>query len=583
MKRRNLSNTNSKLVNVMAGCLALVATNAVAFVPSETNNSVILKPVSVRPSTYRPKNALFSNDGITREYDRQSNAVRYLSGSKIFGIQINSTDKAAFERAAMKAIDVNKETFGVDATDVRVNSKATLVSDEDASVSFHVFRDGIRIQDAGITFHFKNGSVVLVKNESYSEATTESQVTSGQTAKIAAEAVGAQGYISNGSKYRVKATDAGYSLVKVDEYLVSSNNQPYVVQVDTTNGSVFELRNKNMQLKGSAVGKIYPRYFGEKLVKTGLAYSEPENATGRANARGEFTTLDDMTAPLINGLKGQYVTVRNQGGKDLTAKGSNVDGKWLIQVDVKANEEKPWDNADVAQTMVYVNTTKIVNIAKRYIKPEWFSKPLRANVNLDEHCNAYWDGNSINFFSAGNFRNKTCANTGAIADVVFHEWGHGLDDNTGGIDDPAMSEGFGDALSMYMTDDAKIGIDFLPLENKPVRDISVLKVYPTDLEYEVHKDGLIVAGAWYDLYVALKAKLPKAQAKELMGKFLFKGIYQFSKMTEVYKATLVLDDDNANLNDGTPNLCIINKAFTAHGLAEADKRCQGKKKDLASR
>jgi hypothetical protein len=166
-----------------------------------------------------------------------------------------------------------------------------------------------------------------------------------------------------------------------------------------------------------------------------------------------------------------------------------------------------------------------------------------------------------------------CANTGLISDVMFHEWGHGLDANTGGIEDGGMSEGFGDALAFFMTDDSRIGVDFLPVEQKPVRDVSIKKVYPTDVTGQVHKDGLIIGGTWWDLYTALKAKHGYADGRKIMGKFLFKGVYQASKMTDVYAATVALDDNNADTTDGTPNFCLINKAFSDHGLAKPDASC----------
>jgi hypothetical protein len=198
-------------------------------------------------------------------------------------------------------------------------------------------------------------------------------------------------------------------------------------------------------------------------------------------------------------------------------------------------------------------------------------------VNNSQHCNAYFDGSTINFFTAGDITSRdgkktTCANTGTIADVVFHEWGHGLDYNTGGVDDRAMSEGFGDAISLLMTDDSKIGIDFRPIDHKPVRDLSVLKKYPDDVVDEPHGDGLIVGGAWYDMYVALKAKHGNAVARDLFAKFLFKGVYEYQKMSDVYDATLVLDAKIAGI-EKSPNFCIINTAFSRHGLAKADASC----------
>ena len=97
--------------------------------------------------------------------------------------------------------------------------------------------------------------------------------------------------------------------------------------------------------------------------------------------------------------------------------------------------------------MIYRHVNDIIIHAKKYINPRWFERPLLANANLNSTCNAHWNGRSINLYSG----NSQCANTGLIADVIYHEWGHGLDAFTGGIDDGAFSEGFGDIVSMIMT------------------------------------------------------------------------------------------------------------------------------------
>ena len=56
------------------------------------------------------------------------------------------------------------------------------------------------------------------------------------------------------------------------------------------------------------------------------------------------------------------------------------------------------------------------------------SSVLVANVNINQTCNAFWNGSSVNFYRSGG----GCSNTGEIAAVFLHEWGHGLDTNTGG-------------------------------------------------------------------------------------------------------------------------------------------------------
>ena len=45
------------------------------------------------------------------------------------------------------------------------------------------------------------------------------------------------------------------------------------------------------------------------------------------------------------------------------------------------------------------------------------------NINLT--CNAFWNGSTVNFYHAA----AAAGNTGEIAAVFDHEWGHGMDNN----------------------------------------------------------------------------------------------------------------------------------------------------------
>ena len=58
----------------------------------------------------------------------------------------------------------------------------------------------------------------------------------------------------------------------------------------------------------------------------------------------------------------------------------------------------------------------------------WIDSKVTANMNINQTCNAFWNGSSVNFYRSGG----GCSNTGEIAAVFLHEWGHGMDTNTGG-------------------------------------------------------------------------------------------------------------------------------------------------------
>ena len=87
----------------------------------------------------------------------------------------------------------------------------------------------------------------------------------------------------------------------------------------------------------------------------------------------------------------------------------------------------------------------------------WLQKQLLAVMNVNNSCNAYWNGKNIYFYRSGN----GCGNTGEIAAVVDHEWGHGMDawDVARGISQPS-GEGIADVYAALRLNDSCIGRGF---------------------------------------------------------------------------------------------------------------------------
>jgi hypothetical protein len=535
------------------------------------------------PETYQPLvNALSLTGSIrTVEHDLVSNAIRSISQHKLWNIAITSQNGADFEQAALNAIAKQKQMFGVNLNDVRIRKNATLISGRDASVSLDVYRDGLKIEDASILFSFKDGILFQVLNESYGEAVADlsndigpSSSTENLTTNSLKNLIGDDRIVKRlASSWRVLHSPNGYELAKVDNFMFVRGTEPLLAQLRAVDGSVFEIKTQRLNAKSLAESKIFPRSHGETVATTPLSFIFGSGFTGSTSEEGVFSALN-LSTPKLEGLSGKFLKIIVETGDPVNAEAVRLGEGWNIALNPSVNPTEAWDSPEMAQAMVYVSANKIIQTAQKFIQPEWFNTPLEAHVNHDDTCNAYWDGKTINFFKAGERDGDVCANTGLISDVIFHEWGHGLDDNTGGIKDRALSEGFGDALANFMTDDSVVGLNFMPVAGTPVRNTDVVKVYPKDASFfDPHSTGLIVGGAFWELSKLLKETLGNKKAKELMGTFLFKGVYKYNKMTDVYKVLLALDDDNADLEDGTPNLCTINKAFSKRGLAKVNPSC----------
>lgn len=179
-------------------------------------------------------------------------------------------------------------------------------------------------------------------------------------------------------------------------------------------------------------------------------------------------------------------------------------------------------------------------------------------VNIDLTCNAFWDGYGINFYAAGD----GCVNTARVADVVYHEYGHGITDRLYRPFYPsgAMAEGFSDYFAATIMRQPLIGIGFRG-PGTFLRRIDVDRVYPQDWVGQVHTDGLIIASALWDL-------------REILGVSQTDSLFHFARygladnFDDYFFDLLQADDDNGDVYDGTPNLDLIARVFRAHGIGD---------------
>jgi len=74
--------------------------------------------------------------------------------------------------------------------------------------------------------------------------------------------------------------------------------------------------------------------------------------------------------------------------------------------------------------------------------------PAAVNIGSEDGlwpCNAYWDGTGLNMFSAGG----GCNATDQMADVIYHEYQHGITQFAYDPFESPYSSGMGEGLSDY--------------------------------------------------------------------------------------------------------------------------------------
>jgi MYXO-CTERM domain-containing protein len=232
-----------------------------------------------------------------------------------------------------------------------------------------------------------------------------------------------------------------------------------------------------------------------------------------------------------------------------------------------------WDLGDDPQRDAQLNAYIHAQTVKDYVRgidPGFAPLELETavTVNIDDVCNAYADGNTINFFLSG----SGCQNSALVADVVYHEYGHvahtqGIIPGVG-LFNGAHSEGASDYLSATIVDDPDVGRGFFLGSDQPIRELD-----PDGFEWRwpddigpVHAEGRIIGGTLWDLREVMRGKYGSAQGTAMVDRIWLDGLRRAVDIPSTYLEALISNDDDGNLQNGTPDICEINQVFAAHGL-----------------
>jgi len=184
--------------------------------------------------------------------------------------------------------------------------------------------------------------------------------------------------------------------------------------------------------------------------------------------------------------------------------------------------------------------------------------PVTIRVNINQSCNAYFSGSSINFYRLAG----SCNNT-ASASVVAHEYGHSIDARNGGIGSTPRtpSEGIADVCSLYLLDDPNIGMDFYQTSRPGIRDGRNNLTHPLTGSQAVHNFGQPFMGWAWDVLTQARATYGNALGYQIAESALFESIALNPRdMLDYILDAYACDDDDSNLNNGTPHIDVFAKA-----------------------
>lgn len=393
----------------------------------------------------------------------------------------------------------------------------------------------------------------------------------------------------------------------------------YEVFLDAHSNQLLEVRSLTDFTQATVTGGIYVEDGRTTEVVVPLPFASVSNngqkvtdidgqydysgGTASTSLNGRYFMIsDDCGSILLSDNSDGNLDLGSSGGTDCTTPGVGGGG-----------------NTHASRTGFY-HLTMINRMAHTYLpNNSWLDSTVLVNVNINNQCNAFWNGYSLNFYQSGG----GCANTGEIPGVFLHEWGHGIDSNTGGsAPDHGSGEAVGDTFAMIYLQNGCIGNGFRPNQSGECTGVRWPKAFsvhdqqpgypvakPSNIEqfaggscpyytpsgvpyqgvmgYEGHRESLIISSANWDLAQNLIGEYGNQQGWEELASMWYgslqasKSAYQIvsggrcEPTAEIdgcaagnwYTALLAADDDDGNLANGTPNACRIWDAYEAHGIA----------------
>lgn len=455
------------------------------------------------------------------------------------------------------------------------------------SVGFVQHAGGVRVLGGAIGVTFKADRVVMVSSTALPDVPVAAAPPARDAASIGSAAtawLAAAGYPVRvtSAPTRVllplvptrRAGSAPVAVRLVDQVTVEAIGQAgrWDVWLDAVTGRPVARRSTLMFASGRVLFDVPDRSpSGTRTPRPAPRATHQVNSVATLSDEGGTITWAEGTATVTPGLTGPLVRVINEAGSLLAETLSLADAADLVW-------SRPTDETGDAQLSAFVFASTAKAYAKANFAPDlaWLERQLAVSVNEPDACNAYSTGDDIHFYRqrvSNTPGTLSCANTGRLADVVYHEFGHSLHANSiiegVGQFDGALSEGMSDMFAAFITQDAGMGRGFF-FSDAPLRNLdpAVDKRWPDDTTGEVHDDGEIIGGTLWDLRTALIASLGASEG-DARARLIFYGILQrASDIPSSYLEALVADDDDGDITNGTPNLCAINAAFGAHGLAD---------------
>jgi trimeric autotransporter adhesin len=404
--------------------------------------------------------------------------------------------------------------------------------------------------------------------------------------------------------------------------------------VDAASGDLLAFEDKNAYAQRTIVGGVFP-VSNDGRIPDGveqpgwpMPFATITTTGGPVTSTTGGTISCSITGQISTNLSGPFIRMSDGcGAANEVAATGNLDLGVSGGTDCVVPAGHSVGDTHSSRTGFY-ELNRIKEQARAHLPANaWLQAQLTANMNIQNTCNAFWStgAGTVNFYRDNG---SACRNTGEIAAVFDHEWGHGMDANgtAGGVSSPG--EGIADIYGFLRLNDPCIARGFFknqvcggygdPCDGTPangctgIRNVDFM-AHACDRPHTVtwitqgftaaqcngtarpacsgsgstpcgratHCEGKVVGETAFDLarrdLIAAPFNLDANTAHEVNTRLWYilaqpvTSWYTCSVgggcgATAGYMQALGADDDNGNLNDGTPHMTAIRAAFERHEI-----------------
>jgi S-layer family protein len=502
-------------------------------------------------------------------------------------------------------------------------------------VQVHVPRviAGVPVRDSGLTAFINHGNLILLGLQNWGEMDVVPQVAiSAEHARAIAAGHASPftvaSYLKGQQLELVPALRDGrleFRLVWAVTLRVAGDLGTWEALVDATNGDLLSFQDKNQYATRRIVGGVFPV---SNDGRPGDGQEQPNFPMPYADVTIGGNTIFSTTGGTLGcaagsgttTLSGRFVKMMdNCGAANETAAG-DFDLGISAGTDCVVPAGHSVGDTHSSRSGFY-ELNRLVEQAKGYLPANaWLGAQLTANMNIVNSCNAFWNGATVNFYRDS----AQCRNTGEIAAIFDHEWGHGLDNNGLNNSGSNPGESIADIHATLRLNNSCVGRGFFKTATcggygdpctgtaadgcTGVRDAD-FALHTSGLPHgitwirtganggsggagpcgrEVHCEGQPVSEVGWDLHFrdlrAAPFNFDANTALELATRIFYLGAETVTNWytctagcetagtcgcgaTGGYLLMLGADDDDGNLTNGTPHMQAINTAFNRHQMA----------------